>query len=137
MTRFTLGLLLLSSLAAPAAGQRRAAGQEEFFIVSSIDLAAGRIVVKRPTEVTLVISVTPATTYRDERGRVIRLANLRAGDTAFIALTAAGGAATASSVRLGPMTVAELSRRYPELARPEPPPPAAARSPRPRRDASH
>lgn len=86
---------------------------DEFFIVSSIDAGRGRIVLKRPTEVTLVMHVTGRTVYRDERGRPLRLTDLRAGDTAYISYARdAAGEATASLVRLGPMTVQELERRY-------------------------
>jgi hypothetical protein len=87
---------------------------DEFFIVSSVDAARGRIVLKRPTEVTLVMHVTARTAYRDERGRPLRLADLRAGDTAYIRYGRdPAGEATAVLVRLGPMTVPELHRRYP------------------------
>jgi len=105
-----LALLLLGTsvagVAAPAAG-------DEFFIVSSIDVAHGRIILKRPTEVTVALRVTERTDYRDEQGKPLRLADLRAGDTAYIrfARDAAGGP-TALQVRLGPMTVEELQRRY-------------------------
>ncbi|HYL06490.1 MAG TPA: hypothetical protein VE075_10645 [Thermoanaerobaculia bacterium] len=95
----------LAAAAPPAA--------DEFFIISSIDAARARIVLKRPTEVTLVMRVTGRTAYRDEQGRPLALTALRAGDTVYI--TAARGAAgelTAVLVRQGPMTVQELQRRY-------------------------
>jgi hypothetical protein len=97
--------------AAPA--RRAPAAADEFFVVSSVDAARGRIVLKRPTEVTLVMHVTGRTAYRDEGGRALRLTDLRAGDTAYINYVRdAAGEATASLVRLGPMTVQELQRRY-------------------------
>jgi hypothetical protein len=95
-------------VAAPAADSR-----EEFFIVSSIDSARGRIVLKRPTEVTLLMQVTAQTAYRDEQGKPLRLADLRTGDTGYITYRQdTAGGATALLVRLGPMTVQELQRRY-------------------------
>ncbi len=98
-----------AAVAAPAAPNER----EEFFIVASIDAARGRVVLKHPTEVTLLMRVTAETAYRDEQGRPLRLADLRTGDTAFITYRQSpGGEPTAVRVRLGPMTVEELQRRY-------------------------
>jgi hypothetical protein len=97
----------LGAAAAPATSDR-----EEFFIVSSLDAARGRIVLKRPTEVTLLMQVTARTAYRDEQGRPLRLADLRTGDTVYITYRQETGAPTALLVRLGPMTVQELQRRY-------------------------
>jgi hypothetical protein len=97
----------LSSAASAAAGDR-----EEFFILSSVDLARGRIVLKRPTEVTLLMQVTGQTAYRDEQGKTLRLADLRTGDTLYITFRQSpDGGPTALRVRLGPMTVQEM-RRY-------------------------
>jgi hypothetical protein len=102
-----------TAAAAAAAGATAAPTADEFFIVSSIDAGRGRIVLKRPTEVTLVMHVTVRTLYRDERGKALRLADLRAGDTAYISYGRdVAGEATATLVRLGPMTVQELRRRY-------------------------
>lgn len=87
--------------------------REEFLIVSSIDAARRRIVLKRPTEVTLAMHVTDRTVYRDEAGRALRLADLRAGDTAYVTFAEpAAGDFEAVLVRLGPMTVEELQRRF-------------------------
>jgi len=97
------------AMPAPAAANER----EEFFIVASIDAARGRIVLKHPTEVTLLMRVTAGTTYRDEQGRPFRLADLRTGATAYITYRQSpGGEPTAILVKLGPMTVQELQRRY-------------------------
>ena len=93
--------------AASAAGER-----EEFFILSSVDAARGRMVLKRPTEVTLLMQVTGQTAYRDEQGKPLRLADLRTGDTLFITFRQSpAGEPTALRVRLGPMTLQEM-RRY-------------------------
>lgn len=86
---------------------------DEFFIVSSIDAAHSRLILKRPTDVTVTVRVTPGTRIRDEHGKERHLADLRAGDTAWITATKdAAGELTAATVRLGPMTVEELQRRY-------------------------
>jgi hypothetical protein len=87
--------------------------REEFFIVASIDAARGRIVLKHPTEVTLLMRVSAETSYRDEQGRPFRLADLRTGATAYITYRQSpGGEPTAILIKLGPMTVQELQRRY-------------------------
>ncbi len=100
--------MLVGPYAVAAAG-----GVEEFFIVSSLDPAHGRIVLKRPTEVTVTMRVDAQTSYRDEQGKALGLANLRAGATVYIVYRQeADGGATARLVRLGPMTVQVLRDRY-------------------------
>jgi hypothetical protein len=108
-----LGLLIVllalgvATLPAATGGDR-----EEFFILSSVDAARGRIVLKRPTEVTVLMLVNGQTTYRDEKGGALRLADLRTGDTLYVAFRQSpAGEPTALRVRLGPMTVQEM-RRY-------------------------
>jgi len=106
-------LVLLGAALGAAAAPTEEGNREEFFIISSLDAAHGRIVLKRPTEVTLLMQVTAQTAYRDEQGKPLRLADLRTGDTAYITYRQSpGGAPTALLVRLGPMTVEELQRRY-------------------------
>lgn len=106
-------LIAVLVLLGTALGATAQSDREEFFIVSSLDAARGRIVLKRPTEVTLLMQVTAQTAYRDEQGKPLRLADLRTGDTAYITYRQSpGGAPTALLVRLGPMTVQELQRRY-------------------------
>ncbi|HEV7783687.1 MAG TPA: hypothetical protein VGQ28_00035 [Thermoanaerobaculia bacterium] len=108
-----LVVLLALFAAMPASSASSSAGdREEFFILSSMDAARGRIVLKRPTEVTLVMQVNGQTAYRDEQGKALRLADLRTGDTLYITFRQSpAGEPTALRVRLGPMTVQEL-RRY-------------------------
>jgi hypothetical protein len=84
----------------------------DFFIISSVDLAKKQLLLKRPTEVTEVMSVDDNTHYLDEHGKAIQLAALRAGDTIYIQSTRRAEGALALSIRLGPMTVEELHRRY-------------------------
>ncbi len=85
---------------------------DEFFIISSIDVGKNQLVVKRPTEVTDVMHVDEATRYLDQGGKPIGLADLRAGDTVFIASKPGAGGSVAVQIRKGPMTLAELHRRY-------------------------
>jgi hypothetical protein len=108
----TFRLLALLALFAASLPAMAAAGDgEEFFILSSVDAARGRIVLKRPTEVTLVMQVTAQTAYRDEQGKTLRLSDLRTGDTLYITFRQSpAGEPTALRVRLGPMTVQELQR---------------------------
>jgi hypothetical protein len=107
----------LSPHSAPSRGG--AAAREEFLIVSSVDASHRRIVLKRPTEVTLAVRVTDRTAYRNEAGRPLRLADLRAGDTAYVTFVEpAAGDYEAVLVRLGPMTVEELQKRFLRAAPP-------------------
>jgi hypothetical protein len=89
------------------------APDEEFFIVSSVDLQKDQIVLKRPTEVTQLVQVSDKTVIRDEEGKTIPLETLRAGDTVYVAF-AAGAESPRTTVRIrkAPMTVEELHRRY-------------------------
>jgi hypothetical protein len=90
-----------------------AASPDEFFILSSVDTAKSRLILKRPTDVTVVMAVSGRTAIRGERGESLQLANLRAGDTIYvIATTQSNGELMATGIRRGPMTVEELHRRY-------------------------
>jgi len=84
----------------------------DFFIVSSVDVSKGQLLLKLPTEVTEVMRVNNDTRYLDEEGRPIKLTDLRAGDTVYINQQAGSGGALAVEIRKGPMTIAELRRRY-------------------------
>jgi hypothetical protein len=110
---FVPALLLLTSLVGAAPGPQPPQPKEEFFILSSLDVDRSRVVLKRPTEVTLVLRVDGQTLYRDERDRPLALKDLRAGDTVYISLRQnPGGEPVALLVRKGMMTVEELQRRY-------------------------
>src|SRR5213596_953742 len=110
--------LILSGVAVGFAGQR--AGEksvpsagEEFYIVSTVDLGKKQIVLKRPTEVTVLMQVTDKTAFTNLEGKRIQLKDLRAGDTVFArAVTDAQGKLVASSIRIGIMTQRELYNRY-------------------------
>ena len=87
-------------------------GKGDFYIVSSIDLAKKQILLKRPTEVTELMRVDGETRYFEERGKPIRLTDLRAGDTVFITSKPTGGQSLAVAIHKGPMTLDLLRERY-------------------------
>jgi hypothetical protein len=86
--------------------------QGDFYIVSSIDLAKRQILLKRPTEVTELMKVDGATRYFEERGKAIRLTDLRAGDTVYITSMPAAAQPVAVTIHKGPMTPEVLRERY-------------------------
>ena len=81
-------------------------------MISSIDAARGRIVLKRPTEVILRMQVNGQTVYRDEQDSRSGWRDLRTGDTAYIAYRRNAALARELREMLGAMTVQELQRRY-------------------------
>src|SRR3984893_2459934 len=95
-----------------AATASPATATDDFFIVSSVDIAQKRLVLKRPSEVTVLVRVTEKTSYRSEENRPLQLGDLRAGDTVFIRLGTGSEADVAKTIRKGPMTLDELHRRY-------------------------
>lgn len=99
----------LALFALPAAAQP---GRGDFFIVSSVDAGKQRILLKFPTEVTELMRVNADTRYFDERGKPIRLPDLRSGDTVFITVKGSGDQAVAATIRRGPMTLELLRERY-------------------------
>jgi hypothetical protein len=109
---------ILAALIAPVFAQSGAGpansdiGKEDFFIVSSINLAKKEILLKRPTEVTELMRVDGGTHYLEESGKPMRLADLRAGDTVFIVSKPTGGQPVAVTIHKGPMTVDLLRQRY-------------------------
>lgn len=113
-----LGLALLLATPAQAAQKNklqaaRTSPDEQFFIVSSADLAKQQIVLKQPTEVTLLVRVDDKTSYLSEQGTPLKLADLRAGDTVWAILKPApDGPPLVLRIRKGPMTLEELHRRY-------------------------
>ena len=71
------------------------------------------MVLKRPTEVTLVVGFTAKTRCQSEHGKPIHPVDLRAGDTVFITSERdRTGQIVATSIRQGIMTLPELRRRY-------------------------
>jgi hypothetical protein len=119
LRNFSLGILLALgySVAVPLFAASRSQDSstvaEKFFLVSSVDAKKRQIVLKAPTEVTELVSVTDKTTYRDDRGKVIEFSDLRAGDTIYVTFASGQGELpTVLRIRKGPMTLQELHRRY-------------------------
>jgi hypothetical protein len=105
---------LRPSLSPPVQPKKTRAG-EEFFIVASIDQTKSQILLKQPSEVTLLMKVTDKTQFVGENGQPLKFSDLRAGDTVWV--TSSGGAnPTASHIRKGQMTVADLHRYYLDYA---------------------
>ena len=67
-----------------ATAPRAASSDEQFFIISSVDLKKDQLVLKRPTEVTVLMDVNDKTVVLDEKGKPLHLKDLRAGDTVWI-----------------------------------------------------
>lgn len=98
------------------AGQRQkgtVTGGEEFFIISSVNVAKNQLVLKHPTEVTESMLVNEKTTCLNELGKDFACKDLRAGDTVYITSGRGDrGARTAVRIRVGPMTIEEVHRKY-------------------------
>ncbi len=106
-------MLVLPGITKAQGIQSRQAQPDSFFMISSVDTKKQQIVLKLPTEVTEVVEVTPATTYRDEKGKPLKFEDLRAGDTVYATLSQTGkGTMRVVGIRRGPMTLEELRRRY-------------------------
>jgi hypothetical protein len=98
-----------------AQSENAAAGaksSEQFFIVSSVDIAKKQLLLKEPTEITELLQVNDKTRYTDKNGKAIQVADLRAGDTVYIRSASTPAGKVAVSIRKGPMTLQELQRRY-------------------------
>jgi hypothetical protein len=93
------------------AGKKTAAG-ESFFIVGSVDPSKSQFLLKRPTEVTLLVKTDPMTKFLDDAGNAIKLADFRAGDTVWAITSGGGDEPTALRIRKGEMTIADLHRYY-------------------------
>jgi hypothetical protein len=86
---------------------------DEFFVVSSVDRAHSVLVLLTPKQIASTFQVTDKTQYFDEKGKALKLADLRAGDTLFVNYqTKPDGTFAVERVRKGMMTVEELRRRY-------------------------
>lgn len=96
-------------------GKATAAG-EHFFIIGSVDQPQQQILLKWPTEVTLLLKVTPDTKFVSEAGKPLKLADFRAGDTIWVIYRGSGDTATAEHVRAGIMSVADLHKYFLDYA---------------------
>ena len=113
---FSILCIVLATAVSGVAQQRSADKQpkgEEFFIISSVDKEKSELLLKRPTEVTVLMQVTGSTKYEKEAGKPLQLSDFRAGDTVWITYGRVGAsAASISHIRKGPMTVDLLRRLY-------------------------
>jgi len=109
----SFALLAAASLALRAGAQtKKTSGGEEFFIVSSMDPSKSQVLLKRPTEVTLLMKISDKTVILDVTSKPLHLTDLHAGDTVWVTSTgSADSGPIALRIRKGPMTV-ELLHRY-------------------------
>lgn len=115
-----ISTLLLSALLAAVAlapcafpQAKKSSSGEEFFIISSVDTSKSQVLLKRPTEVTLLMKVNDQTTYLDATNKPLHLADLHAGDTVWVISSGSTpGGPVAIRIRKGPMTVAELHQHF-------------------------
>jgi hypothetical protein len=92
-------------------GKKTAAG-EQFFIIGSVDQAQQQVLLKWPTEVTLLLKISPSTTFVSEGGKPLKLSDFRAGDTVWVVYSGEGADAAALRVRAGIMNVQDLHKYY-------------------------
>jgi hypothetical protein len=109
-----IAILLALAISKPA--HPKNAQGEEFFIVSSVDLQKHQVVLMRPTQLTVVATIGPQTTYVGEKGQKLDVKAMKAGDTVW-GITKAGpdGSVVAVRLRQGAMTPAELHKLYLQL----------------------
>jgi len=90
---------------------KNAAG-EQFFIISSVDIANSQVLLKRPTEVTVLAKVNANTKFLDQNGKPEKLTTFRAGDTVWARLSNDGPDPTIELMQDGEMTMADLHKYY-------------------------
>jgi hypothetical protein len=95
---------------------KKTESDEYFFIIGSVDQAQQQVLLKWPTEVTLLLKITPQTKFVSEAGQPLKLADFRAGDTVWVSYSGAGTEATALHVRAGKMSVEDLHKYYLDYA---------------------
>jgi hypothetical protein len=110
---FAFAFVVVGSLDVRVQAQdKKTSGGEEFFMVSSIDPVKSQVLLKRPTEVTLLMKVIDKTVILDPAKKPVQLADLRAGDTVWVTSSGSGNSGPiALRIRKGPMTV-ELLHHY-------------------------
>ncbi len=85
---------------------------EQFFIIASIDRQNSQLLLKRPTEVTVLATLNAHTKFFNAAGKPTTLATFRAGDTVWAKLSSNDPEPSVISIREGEMTVADLHRYY-------------------------
>jgi hypothetical protein len=114
LRNFSFGLALFAAVftsASARAQNKKNSGGESFYIIASVDRAKSQILLKLPTEVTVLMKVDAKTQYVDETGKSITLNDLQTGATVWVTAPS-GQEPTAAKIRKGPMTVADLHRIY-------------------------
>ena len=112
---FAVAILLTLAVSAPAWAQAhpKNAQGEEFFIVSSVDLQKHQVVLMRPTQLTVVATIGPQTSYLSEKGQKLDVKAMKAGDTVWaITKKERDGTVTAVRLRQGAMTATDLHKLY-------------------------
>jgi hypothetical protein len=98
-----------------AVGKPTSAG-EHYFIIGSVDQSQQQILLKAPTEITILLKVSPDTQFVSEAGKPLKLADFRAGDTVWVTYSGKGDDATAKHVRAGGMTQGDLHKYFLDYA---------------------
>lgn len=102
----------ISALTSAAQAKKNARG-EEFFIIASVDTQKSQLLMKRPTEVTVLILTNERTEFFAEDGARIKLGDLRSGDTVWVHIAPAPESKQlALRLRKGPMTLEDLHGVY-------------------------
>ncbi len=91
---------------------KKTQGGEYFFIIGSVDYVQNQILLKWPTEVTLLLKVTPNTKFTSEAEKPLKFSDFGAGDTVWVSYSGTGEDATAVSVRAGIMDAESLHKYY-------------------------
>ncbi len=112
----TLLVVVLAAMVVPLRAEKTqpaATSADDFFIISSVNLKKNQLVLKRPTEVTVLMEVNDKTVCLDESGKPVHLKDLRAGDTVFVnSHRNQDGSYAATRIRKGYMTLQEVHSRY-------------------------
>ena len=105
---------LFIGVSAPrASAQSTGKASDEFFVISSIDRTKHLLVLLQATEISETMSIADKTQYFDQKGKALKLTDLRSGDTVYISYhKQQDGTLLADKVTEGVMTVSELRRRY-------------------------
>jgi hypothetical protein len=96
----------------PAPAGKKTSTGEKFYIVASLDQSKSQLLLKLPSEVTMLMGVTATTQIQDQNGASLKLSDLRTGDTVWVTSSGSDAAPTAVHIRKGQMTIADLHRYY-------------------------
>jgi hypothetical protein len=112
----SVGLALFTALFVSAGAHAQTVKKnsrgESFYIVASVDRARSQVLLKLPTEITMMMKVDDKTQFTDATGKAIKLADLRTGDTVWVASSGPATGPTATRITIGAMTVAQLHQMY-------------------------